>query len=407
MVPDQEADTQKNDLIAPSPKKRLAVFLDGTWNTVNDNTNVWRLKSLLAPKGKDAIEQLPYYSIGVGTAFGERLRGGMFGHGLNDEIIRAYEWLIDHYNNGDELLLFGFSRGAYSARSLSGLISKCGLLTAGAPLSVNQLYARYRRGGAVPTIRELLEQQEEGRTDFALEERWILKYSQAIDIDFLGVWDTVGALGLPFGNLPILGKADMQFLNTGLRVSNKRAFHALAIDEHRKAFAPTLWTVDFAPGIPAPHHHRTLSQVEQRWFVGTHGNVGGGYENDVLAQAPLKWMLDKASLSGLAFRRDIEIDILPSPAQISDSYAEFLHGAYKLVTAGQAFYREIGADPAPSSGTQLRESINETIDASVFDRWRCDEKYRPPNLSLWAERHNIKLETLTSIIRADNPSTIV
>ena len=138
------------------PQKRLAVFLDGTWNTVNDNTNVWRLKSLLAPKGPDGVEQLSYYSTGVGTAFGERVRGGMFGYGLNDEIIRAYEWLIEHYNIGDELFIFGFSRGAYTARSLSGFISKCGLLAAGAPLSIDELYARYRRASAVRTIRDLL-----------------------------------------------------------------------------------------------------------------------------------------------------------------------------------------------------------------------------------------------------------
>ncbi|HEY6904879.1 MAG TPA: DUF2235 domain-containing protein [Candidatus Acidoferrales bacterium] len=119
------------------PQKRLAVFLDGTWNTVNDNTNVWRLKSLLAPTDPNGVDQLSYYSTGVGTTFGERLRGGMFGYGLNDEIIRAYEWVIDHYNGGDQLFIFGFSRGAYTARSLSGFISKCGLLTAGAPLSVN------------------------------------------------------------------------------------------------------------------------------------------------------------------------------------------------------------------------------------------------------------------------------
>src|SRR5436309_7692528 len=124
-----------------STKKRVAVLLDGTWN---DNTSVWRLKSLLASQGRGGLEQISYYSVGVGTAFGERLCGGMFGYGLNDEIIRAYEWLIDHYNVGDELFIFGFSRGAYTARSLSGLISKCGLLAAGAPLSVNQLYARYR-----------------------------------------------------------------------------------------------------------------------------------------------------------------------------------------------------------------------------------------------------------------------
>jgi hypothetical protein len=98
-------------------------------------------------------------------------------------------------------------------------------------------------------------EQKAGKSEFPLEERWILKYSQAIDIDFLGVWDTVGALGLPFGNLPIFGKADMQFLNTGIRVSNKRAFHALAIDEHRKAFAPTC-----GPSIsPKEHLRRTIT----------------------------------------------------------------------------------------------------------------------------------------------------
>jgi len=129
------------------PKKRIAVFLDGTWNTVNDNTNVWRLKSLLAEVAH-GLPQISYYHKGVGTTFGSRLRGGMFGYGLNDEIIRAYEWLIDNYNPGDELFIFGFSRGAYTARSLSGLISKCGLITIGAPLSVAQLYAQWRRVGS-------------------------------------------------------------------------------------------------------------------------------------------------------------------------------------------------------------------------------------------------------------------
>jgi len=112
--------------IGGASKKRVAVLLDGTWNTVNDNTNVWRLKSLLASQGRDGLEQISYYSVGVETAFGERLCGGMFGYGLNDEIIRAYEWLIDHYNVGDELFIFGFSRGAYTARSLSGLIQNVG-----------------------------------------------------------------------------------------------------------------------------------------------------------------------------------------------------------------------------------------------------------------------------------------
>jgi uncharacterized protein (DUF2235 family) len=155
-------------------KKRIAVFLDGTWNTVNDNTNVWRLKSLLAPIAADGLQQVSYYHKGVGTTFGSRWVGGMFGRGLNDEIIRAYEWLIDNYNLGDELFIFGFSRGAYTARSLSGLISKCGLISIGAPLSVAQLYARYRKASGAATIRELAQEQKEEKKDFPLEESWML-----------------------------------------------------------------------------------------------------------------------------------------------------------------------------------------------------------------------------------------
>jgi uncharacterized protein (DUF2235 family) len=371
------------------PKKRVALFLDGTWNTADDNTNVWRLKSLLAGAGADGLRQISYYHKGVGTTFGSRLRGGMLGYGLNDEIIRAYEWLIDNYNPSDELFIFGFSRGAYTARSLSGLIAKCGLITIGAPLSVAQLYARYRKSSGVATIRELMEQQQEGKKDFPLEESWMLRYSQPIDIDFLGVWDTVGALGLPFGNLPILGKADMQFLNTGIRVSNKFAFHALAVDEHRKAFAPTLWTVDFKKGAPPPHHHRTLSQVEQRWFVGAHANVGGGCQSDPLPQLPLKWLMDKAADQGLAFRRDLDPDHSVALPVISDSYSEFMYGAYKALTLGRRYYRPIGPDPIVSSTTDLRENINETIDSSVFDRWRRDAGYRPPNIAEWAVRRKV------------------
>jgi Uncharacterized alpha/beta hydrolase domain (DUF2235) len=270
---------------------------------------------------------------------------------------------------------------------------------------VTQVYGRYRRAGAARTIRELLQHAEQ-TSGLSLEERWLLKYSQAIDIDFLGVWDTVGALGLPFGNLPILGQADMQFLNTGIRISNKFAFHALAVDENRKAFAPTLWTVDFDKSAQPPHHRRTLSQVEQRWFVGAHANVGGGCQNDTLAQLPLKWMMQKAQTRGITFRREIELDTVESPA-ISDSYSEFMRGAYKILTGGKRHYRAIGQDPVPSSDTQLRESINETIDGSVFERWRLDKDYRPPNLLEWSARRKVNVQGLRDSVRADDPSIVV
>src|ERR1700722_16474581 len=106
--------------------KRLALFLDGTWNTLNNNTNIWRMKSLC----RQSESQMSYYSAGVGTQKDERLRGGMFGVGLDDEVTNAYEWLVEHYEAGDRIYIFGFSRGAFTARSLAGFISKCGLLSA-------------------------------------------------------------------------------------------------------------------------------------------------------------------------------------------------------------------------------------------------------------------------------------
>ncbi len=124
--------------------KRIALFLDGTWNNVSDNTNVWRLKSLCSK----SLEQLVYYSAGVGTQSGEHLSGGMFGIGINDEVISAYEWLVEHYEQDAQLFIFGFSRGAFTARSLAGFISKCGLLKPGSPVSMRQLFERYRKGTA-------------------------------------------------------------------------------------------------------------------------------------------------------------------------------------------------------------------------------------------------------------------
>ncbi|MBS0250978.1 MAG: DUF2235 domain-containing protein, partial [Proteobacteria bacterium] len=132
--------------------KRIAIFLDGTWNTQNNNTNVWRMRSLCAPNSQN---QLVYYSQGVGTRFGEKYRGGAEGYGIDHEILEAYTWLIQAFEPEDEIFLFGFSRGAYTARSLSGLISKCGVLKPGAPLSIEQLYQRYRRH-TDRTIRQLL-----------------------------------------------------------------------------------------------------------------------------------------------------------------------------------------------------------------------------------------------------------
>jgi uncharacterized protein (DUF2235 family) len=274
--------------------KRLAIFLDGTWNTINNNTNVWRLKSLTT----QSVDQYVYYSQGVGTRRGESARGGITGYGIDEEIIDAYAWLIQNFDEGDEIFIFGFSRGAYTARSLSGLICKCGILELGAPLSIEQLYDRYRLYDA-PTIRTLL---AHGLPQNAsIEDQWLVKYSRLTKIKCVGVWDTVGSLGLPLGSVEAKVHK-YRFLDTHLRLDNEYAFHALALDEHRKNFEPTFWTRTVKTGeTGAPE--RPIEKVEQRWFSGAHANVGGGYASDPLAQRPLKWLMEKAAAAGLVFRR--------------------------------------------------------------------------------------------------------
>jgi uncharacterized protein (DUF2235 family) len=382
-------------------KKRLALFLDGTWNQVSDNTNVWRFRALFSPIGSDGCEQRAYYSTGLGTKFGEKVRGGMFGSGIDDAIISAFEWLIENYQPGDEIFIFGFSRGAYTARSLSGFISKCGLLQSGAPLGVNQLFKRFRRADA-KTIRTLITEQGSGdKTDVSFEDAWVLKFSQAVPIRFIAVFDTVGALGVPFPVIRRLKGSAYPFLNTGLRQNNEFAFHALAVDEHRKAFRPTLWTNEGATGAKP----RPIERTEQRWFVGAHANVGGGYFDDPLAQLPFKWLESNAATLGLTFKDGFAAEQNAATAPISDSYSTFMWGLYRLFTLGRVYHRPIGVPPKDEG--EGVSNINETIDVSVFDRWRADPTYRPPQLAAWAKQKNVDLGKVTGSVRADNPAVVV
>jgi uncharacterized protein (DUF2235 family) len=377
--------------------KHIALFLDGTWNTVQDNTNVWRMKSLCAV----GPEQISYYSVGVGTQYGERIKGGMFGYGLDDEVLRAYEWLTENYDLNDRIYIFGFSRGAFTARSLAGLMSKCGLLKPGSPVSLKQLYDRYRKGHAVHTIRELQNMPLGQRT---FEEKWLLEYSVPIPIFFQGVYDTVGALGVPFGNVPLVSRSNYSFLETDLRINETLGFHALAIDEHREAFAPTLWvkTVRKSAATYAP---RTVEQVEQRWFVGAHADVGGGYSNGILAQVPLRWLMQKAQVHGLAFKSDVVIDGDEVQGKIHDSFAEMAGGVYRLCKLFRPYYRPIGSPPLVS-GDLTTTTINETVDGSVFERCRCDPNYRPGNLIAWAGSR-ADLTAIHGAVRADDPTVAV
>ena len=390
--------------VAPKPaKKRLALFLDGTWNSEGDNTNVWRMRSLCAKTGTDGLPQAIYYNSGVGTRALERVRGGLFGAGLDRNIIDAYQWLVETYEPGDDIFIVGFSRGAYTARSLAGFITKCGLLKPGAPLGVNELFIRYRSAPDSRTIRGLAG-LEPGT--LSLQERWLLKHAQAIPVAFVGVWDTVGSLGIPFGRLQGISRSSFGFLSTGLYQSIQSAYQALAIDEHRPDFMPTLWTKrihhDGRPAVP----DRPLTDVEQRWFCGAHANVGGGYPGDMLAQIPLRWLMSKASQHGLAFREEVEPDPAALSAPITDSYGDFLWGKYRWLPGRRAPYqRTIGMDPVREPDAEVR-TVNETIDGSVFDKRRQDTGYRPMNLEMWAAAHATDLETARGPVAAATGASV-
>jgi uncharacterized protein (DUF2235 family) len=402
--------------------KNIALFLDGTWNTVEDNTNVWRLSALCSELDGQGVPQAIYYDQGVGTTWGEHFRGGILGYGLDRAVLAAYRWLIKTYNPGDKVFVFGFSRGAYTARSLTGLIAKCGLLQPGAPLSIDQTFSRYRQAKSQRPIYQLeferreLDRRARGMSkttdlikEFSREESWLLVYSQRIKIQFIGVFDTVGSLGVPFGHLPGLSRSSFLFHHTRLSNLFRFAYQALAIDEHRRDFKPSLWT-RFTPSEPDKSvrtEPKIEPVVEQRWFCGAHANVGGGYIDDRLAQIPLEWLVGRAKLAGLAFRYPVIVDEDSVLDPIADSYSEMAYGLYKASTLGRRAYRAIGMPSfSVSDPPGMVSTANETIDSSVFNRWRAQEGYRPPPLTDWSKRNGVNPSSLRSSVAADGGQPI-
>lgn len=398
--PSEKSGGQQDFAGVEQQQKRLAIFMDGTWNSVDSNTNVWRMRALCASKSRDGKPQLIYYALGVNGFL-----GGLFGQGLDENIRLAYEWLIENYRDGDEIFIFGFSRGAYTARSLAGLIAINGVLKAGSPIGISELFDRYKKGDeeSIWKLNELDATKDTSKlTD---QEIWLLKYSQPAKVKVVGVWDTVGSIGVAAGDIPGISSSSFDYLQTGLRIHILNGYHALAIDEHREKFAPTIWDVHHPKdGNKVVAQPRNLSNVEQRWFVGAHANVGGGYQSDILAQAPLRWMMKKAESQGLSFRSEVDLDgdILRAP--ITDSYKPFLYGLYARVSS--PFYRTIGQEPdMRDDGRHV--NVNETIDASVFERWRFDPTYRPKNVIEWAKRKNVEPARLRTSVRADDPKISV
>ncbi|MBN2865840.1 MAG: DUF2235 domain-containing protein [Thiotrichales bacterium] len=295
--------------------KRLIVCCDGTWNNPEqeDNgvlspTNVIKLFNAMSTYDHDHnIAQLRYYHPGVGGEGGlfKKLAGGAVGAGVSRHICSAYHWLASHYEEGDEIYLYGFSRGAFVVRSLAGFIAN-GLLNLQnlePKKSWERVHLAYDKG-----YRDKDSDQSSWAKNFAF-----FNQGKAVDIKFVGVWDTVGALGVP-NDLEILNilddKTKWEFHNTKLGNHISTARHAMAIDEKRASFTVTRW--DNADKHP---------DAKEVWFPGVHSNVGGGYANSDLSDIALRWMIDESAAVGLKFRTEVVETILGNPlGHLNESY---------------------------------------------------------------------------------------
>jgi len=271
--------------------KRLIVCCDGSWNDSDqgtDYTNVARFAWSIKPVAKDGTSQIVYYQSGVGTEGTQvsKIIGGATGAGLSHNMRDAYSFICTNYCEGDEIFLFGFSRGAYTARCIGGLIGFAGLIGKRDLDQFKALWKAYK------------EQDTTTLASFDMRKK-------DATIKCIGVWDTVGSLGIPedldrFG----LFKKYYGFLNASLGEHVEHAFHALALDEHRKNFVPTLWE-------QTPAGRAKGQELKQVWFAGVHCDVGGGYSVHGASDIPLAWMASEVSpyleidFAYLKLRRDL------------------------------------------------------------------------------------------------------
>lgn len=357
--------------------KRIVLCCDGTWNSADQAdeegepcpTNVVRLAYRVAKRDPAGVIQVVYYDQGVGTGNSlDRITGGALGRGVEENIHDAYRFLVGNYEPGDELFVFGFSRGAFTARSIVGMVRKCGILAA--------RHARHYRE-AVALYRNEEKPADAGPTRFRTD---YCSYGDgAIEVRFIGVWDTVGALGIPVRGLRML-KKKYEFHDTELSGIVQEGCHALAIDEHRAPFTPAIWE----------DRRKGGQKVEQVWFCGTHSDVGGGYARKhdpqgalapQLADLSLDWMLGKALAAGLHF----DPEVLNANPLALDPLAEIHNsktGLYRLVPG---YDRPIGLATLDKRLTDKPDST-QSLHPSVLARWDADPGYRPEALARYFER---------------------
>lgn len=387
--------------------KRIILLLDGTWNdweSGDNDTNIVRLEDLIvshleetdqarpvgdaaagatvrALKSAEGKENYVFYQRGVGTGYDDRLTGGVFGSGLTANIRRAYKFLSFHYHAGDQIFVFGFSRGAYTARSLVGYIAAAGLLKRDDCTHENEEAAWnfYRTPPAdrLPADWVDLEPYVHDRATFR--------------ISCIGVFDTVGALGIPLEPFTIRNRQKFAFHDVTLSSITDVNLHAIAIDEHREPFRATLWR--------RPRYKQYETVTEQVWFAGVHADIGGGY---ISAEARKKGAipcLDEITLDWMIRRIKKHFNDFPIPDGIPFEGAQWanapqhnsrtiLYKAFPLAIRSIANFAlgKLGFWKTSVSYDRRDEPIGEAVHISALERLgrlperRLFFKYKPRNL---------------------------
>jgi uncharacterized protein (DUF2235 family) len=285
--------------------KNIVICSDGTGNTAikGRGTNVFKIFESVDLNSHRFDPKLPpqvaIYDDGVGTESFKLLKilGGAFGYGLSRNVRQLYKELCRIYDPRDRIYLFGFSRGAFTVRTLAGMITTCGIIDAAKQKNADEFEAAVRRAYRVyrSRYRTDLVKIFRGEPDRSVIEAFRSQYChQGERIAFIGVWDTVDAVGLPMKIANVINKSIYQFKfpNLELSASVDHAAHALAVDDERQSFHPLLWD----ESKPRKNPQQILEQV---WFAGAHSNVGGGYPKQGMSLVALDWIMSRAEYAGL------------------------------------------------------------------------------------------------------------
>ncbi|GAA0789257.1 DUF2235 domain-containing protein [Marinobacterium sediminicola] len=319
--------------------KLIVICSDGTWQSPESDhaTHILRMARGIAAEDVHGHKQVVFYDAGVGTG-SDRLSGGLTGKGLDRNILDCYRFLVHNYEEGDRLYLFGFSRGAYTVRSLAGLIANAGIVRREHAAKIASAYSLYRRRGAgsVPESRR------------ATVFRQAYAVADMSPVHFIGVFDTVGALGIPAPFLGTLGSSRYLFHDTEPGRVIHHARHAVAIDENRQDFEPALW--------------RTRGEVDlqQVWFAGVHSDIGGGYPDRRLGDHAACWLMQEAEHHGLSFAPHFHRGLMPDHAAPQHDEYKGLYRAMRL---------------------QVVRHVEPVVHVSVQRRWQDQQvKYSSPAL---------------------------